>query len=52
MNSYLISLHSGESIELEADSYERDGDELVFTSYGREVRRIPASEVASVSKAK
>lgn len=52
MSSYLIVLLRGQgSIEVEADSYEQAGDEFVFTWRGREVRRVPKSDVASISKA-
>jgi len=52
MSSYMIVLIAGESIEVEADFYGDDGDDLVFTSGGEEVRRVPAASVVSVSRVK
>jgi hypothetical protein len=49
---YLVLLHSGESVEIEADYYGKDGEDLLFTRDQKEVKRIPVLSVASVSKAK
>ena len=52
MSSYLILLLRGQgSIEIEADSYEQDADDFVFTWRGQEVQRVPKSDIASISKA-
>jgi hypothetical protein len=52
MSIYLIVLLRGEgSIEVEADFYGQDGVDFVFTWRGEEVRRVPVSDVASISKA-
>jgi hypothetical protein len=52
MSSYLSVLLRGQgSIEVEADVYGQDGDDFVFTWRGKEVRRVPKSDVASISKA-
>jgi hypothetical protein len=53
MSVYLIVLLRAQgSIEVEADNYAQDGTDFVFTSRGKEVRRVPMSDVASISKAK
>jgi hypothetical protein len=52
MSTYLIVLLRGQgSIEIEADFYSQDGDEFVFTERGKEVRRVPKLDIASISKA-
>jgi hypothetical protein len=53
MSTYLILLPRGEdSVEVEADFYGQDGNDFVFTSDGREVRRVSIFDVSSISKAR
>jgi len=52
MSTYLISMprEEGVPIEIEADFYGQEGDDFVFTADGIEVRRVPMSEVGSITK--
>lgn len=50
VNAYLIQYASGESDEIEADAYEREGDEWVFILRGEEVARFPVGDLVSISK--
>ena len=50
MNSYLVNFASGTSVEIDADSYEREGNDWVFTAAGREVLRAGVEEVAAITK--
>jgi hypothetical protein len=50
VNAYLIQYSSGESDEIEADGYEREGDEWVFILRGEEVARFPVGDLVSISK--
>jgi hypothetical protein len=52
MNSYMVGYASGESAEVEADAYQRVGDDLVFHMGDLEVLRVPAGSVASITKAR
>jgi hypothetical protein len=53
VNTYMISYHSGESQEIQADFYETNGTEwLVFYSAQVEVLRLAAADVASITKAR
>lgn len=51
MNSYLVMLASGANEEFEADAYERDGSEWVFSVGGAEVGRIAVDGVVAITKA-
>ena len=46
----LITFVSGSSQEVEADAYEQDGWDWVFSVAGDEVLRIPIERVAGISK--
>lgn len=50
MNAYEVSFHEGPSEEIEADFFERDGDDWVFYLGGAEVKRVPMANVESVTK--
>ncbi|HTG48281.1 MAG TPA: hypothetical protein VK646_11560 [Actinomycetota bacterium] len=50
MNQYLLSLQAGGSTEIEAESYQRDGDDWVFFDHGEEVARLKADEVESITR--
>jgi hypothetical protein len=52
MLTYLVSYVSGETRELEADFYQRDGDDWVFVSGGTEILRVQVEQVASISKSR
>ncbi|MEA2522142.1 MAG: hypothetical protein QOI81_1788 [Actinomycetota bacterium] len=52
LNSYLILYVDGLSEEVEAQFYERDAGDWVFTASGVEVLRTSADRVASISKAR
>jgi hypothetical protein len=51
MHSYLLTYASGETTELEADFYERDGEDWVFTAARSEVLRVPIEQLISISRA-
>lgn len=50
MNIYDVSHVNGDFIEVEADFYEREGQDWVFIAGGNEVLRIGWLDVISVSK--
>jgi hypothetical protein len=50
-NLYLLSKTDGSTDEVSADSYERDGDDWIFTLRGDVVSRIRIDTVASVVRA-
>jgi hypothetical protein len=50
-NIYLLQRTHGASDEIEADSYEREGDDWVFHLGGAEVTRIPIDSIVSIAKA-
>jgi hypothetical protein len=50
VNAYEVSFHSGASEEVEAEFFERDGDDWVFYAGGTEVKRVPMANVQSVTK--
>jgi hypothetical protein len=52
MIMYFVSYVAGESRELEADFFQRDGDDWVFVSRGMEVLRVRVEQVASISKSR
>jgi len=52
MNSYLISLTTGASQEVEADLYLGDGGHYIFMAGDLEVMRVLALEVVSITKAR
>ncbi len=52
MNDYLLHLASGGSNEIQAESYERDGDEWVFYILGEEVARVQISDVTSITRSR
>jgi hypothetical protein len=52
MITYLVSYVSGEYTELEADFFQRDGDDWVFMSGGAEVLRVAVEMVAAISKSR
>lgn len=52
VNSYLIGYVSGANEEVEAEFYLGDGGDLVFMADRQEVLRVPAAEVASITKAR
>jgi hypothetical protein len=51
VNSYLVMMASGVNEEFEADAYERDGSDWVFSVGGSEVGRIPSEGVVAITKA-
>jgi hypothetical protein len=51
-NVYLLMKRDGPTEELSADSYQREGDDWVFTLLsGEEVARIAIEDVLSISRA-
>jgi hypothetical protein len=52
VNDYLLQLASGGSSEIQAESYERDGDEWVFYSQGEEVARVLISDITSIARSR
>jgi hypothetical protein len=52
MIMYLVSYVSGENTELEADFFQRDGEDWVFMGGGAEVLRVAVEKVAAISKSR
>jgi hypothetical protein len=52
MNTYLIMDAEGQPLEIEADFYERDGEDWVFITGAVEVLRIPTAGTIGISKAR
>jgi len=50
-NLYLLMKTDGTSDEISADSYEREGDDWLFTLRGDVVARIRIDQIASIAKA-
>ena len=50
-NLYLLQRTDGGFDEIEADSYEREGDDWVFHLAGAEVSRVAIDTIVSVTKA-
>jgi hypothetical protein len=51
-NLYLLMKTDGSSDEVSADSYQRDGDDWLFTLRGDVVVRIPVDDVTSIARAR
>jgi len=51
-NLYLLMRSDGSSDEISADSYQREGDEWLFTLRGDVVARIPIDDIASIVRAR
>jgi hypothetical protein len=51
-NLYLLMKADGSSDEVSADSYEREGDDWLFTLRGDVVARIPIDDIVSVVRAR
>jgi hypothetical protein len=51
-NLYLLMKADGSSDEVSADSYEREGDDWLFTLGGDVVARIPIDDIVSVVRAR
>jgi hypothetical protein len=52
VNDYLLQLASGTSTDIQAESYERDGDDWVFFDHGQEVARVKISDVTSITRSR
>jgi hypothetical protein len=50
MHSYLLMYADGARDEVEADFYEREGDDWVFTAARAEVLRVSVERVLSISR--
>jgi hypothetical protein len=50
-NLYLLQRTDGAFDEIEADSFERTGDDWVFHLAGEEVARVEIDSIVSVTKA-
>jgi hypothetical protein len=50
VNDYLLQLASGTSTDIQAESYERDGDDWVFFDHGQEVARVKITDVTSITR--
>jgi hypothetical protein len=50
VNAYEVSLHAGGSEEVEAEFFERDGEDWVFYAGGEEMKRVPMATVQAVTK--
>jgi hypothetical protein len=48
MNAYELLDGSGRNLEVEADFYQRSGDDLLFIARGEEVLRIVANDVQAI----
>jgi hypothetical protein len=48
MNAYELLDGSGRNVEIEADFYQRAGDDLLFIAAGEEVLRIVAEDVQAI----
>jgi hypothetical protein len=48
MNAYELLDGSGRNLEVEADFYQRSGDDLLFIARGEEVLRIVADDVQAI----
>ncbi len=48
MNAYELVDGSGRNVEVEADFYQRSGDDLLFIADGEEVLRIVAEDVQAI----
>ncbi len=54
MNDYLLQLATGTSNEIKAESYEREGDEWVFSIQGEEeeAARVHISDVTRITRSR
>ena len=48
MNAYELLDGSGRNLEVEADFYQRSGDDLLFIARGEEVLRMVADDVQAI----
>jgi hypothetical protein len=50
-NLYLLMKTEGPADEIEADFFQREGDDWVFTLGGEEVAKLPIDSIVSIAKA-